>query len=123
MNLLTGSKYTMNDVQDIRSSCFKLNSLQLHALLTRYQLEPNEKLIPSQLINQVVMFAKEHADQLTREDGREVTLDEDPDLQLPFLLPEDGYTSDVLRGVPGILSIYFYILLLKALRFLTPGDS
>ena len=30
-----------------------------------------------------------------------VMLEEDPDLQLPFLLPEDGYTSDVLRGVPA----------------------
>ena len=53
------------------------------------------------ILNQVVVSAHEHADQLTREDGREVALEEDPDLQLPFLLPEDGYTSDVLRGVPG----------------------
>ena len=101
MNLLKGPKYSMADVAEIRSTCFKLNSMQLHSLLSNYQLEQGEKFIPTQLINQVIMSAHEHADQLTREDGREVALEEDPDLQLPFLLPEDGYTSDVLRGVPG----------------------
>ena len=52
-------------------------------------MEPNEKPIPPQLIEEVVLFAQKQADQLTREDGREVTLEEEPDLQLPFLLPEE----------------------------------
>ena len=34
-------------------------------------------------------------------DGKQITLQEEPDLQLPFLLPEDGYSCDTLRGVPN----------------------
>ena len=40
------------------------------------------------------------ADELARSDGREVRLEEERELQLPFLLPEDGYSCDVVRGVP-----------------------
>lgn len=42
--------------------------------------------------------------QLTRSDGRDVQLEEDPDLQLPFLLPEDGYSCDVVNSVPSGLT-------------------
>lgn len=31
-------------------------------------------------------------------------LEEDPDLQLPFLLPEDGYSCDVVQSVPSGLT-------------------
>lgn len=44
--------------------------------------------------------AENVADELARTDGREVQLTEEPLLQLPFLLPEDGYSCDVVRGVP-----------------------
>jgi afadin len=40
------------------------------------------------------------ADELARSDGREVRLEEDVELALPFLLPEDGYSCDVVRGMP-----------------------
>lgn len=40
------------------------------------------------------------ADDLTRSEGREITVNEDADLQLPFLLPEDGYSSDIIKGIP-----------------------
>lgn len=45
-------------------------------------------------------IGKNMADELTRTDGREVRLEEDQDLHLPFLLPEDGYSCDTIRGVP-----------------------
>lgn len=45
--------------------------------------------------------AENTADELARSDGREVQLEEDPDLQLPFLLPEDGYSCDVVRNLPS----------------------
>ena len=31
----------------------------------------------------------------------QVRLEEDPDLHLPFLLPEDGYSCDTVRGIPN----------------------
>lgn len=45
--------------------------------------------------------AENTADELARSDGRDVQLQEDPDLQLPFLLPEDGYSCDVVRNIPS----------------------
>lgn len=54
-----------------------------------------------ELIENVVTVAENTADELARSDGREVQLEEDPDLQLPFLLPEDGYSCDVVRNVPS----------------------
>ncbi|XP_008568812.1 PREDICTED: afadin-like, partial [Galeopterus variegatus] len=53
------------------------------------------------LIENVVAVAENTADELARSDGREVQLEEDPDLQLPFLLPEDGYSCDVVRNIPN----------------------
>jgi len=37
-------------------------------------------------------------------------LEEDPDLQLPFLLPEDGYSCDVVQGVPSGLAEFLQAL-------------
>ncbi|XP_062428168.1 afadin isoform X11 [Rhea pennata] len=99
--LLTMDKYSHADVPNINSTCFKLNSLQLQALLQNYHCAPDEPLIPTELIENVVTVAENTADELARSDGREVQLEEDPDLQLPFLLPEDGYSCDVVRNVPG----------------------
>lgn len=31
-------------------------------------------------------------------------LEEEPDLQLPFLLPEDGYSCDIVKGIPNGLA-------------------
>uniref|UniRef100_A0A8C2S7V9 Afadin n=1 Tax=Capra hircus TaxID=9925 RepID=A0A8C2S7V9_CAPHI len=99
--LLTMDKYAPDDVPNISSACFKLNSLQLQALLQNYHCAPDEPFVPADLIANVVAVAENTADELARSDGREVRLEEDPDLQLPFLLPEDGYSCDVVRNVPS----------------------
>ncbi len=44
--LLTMDKYSMQDVQNINNTCFKLNSLQLNALLSNYHCAPDEPYIP-----------------------------------------------------------------------------
>ncbi|XP_051697858.2 afadin isoform X6 [Oryctolagus cuniculus] len=99
--LLTMDKYAPEDVPSVNSTCFKLNSLQLHALLQNYHCAPDEPFIPADLIENVVAVAENTADELARSDGRDVRLEEDPDLQLPFLLPEDGYSCDVVRNIPS----------------------
>ncbi|XP_062952468.1 afadin isoform X14 [Cynocephalus volans] len=99
--LLTMDKYAPDDIPNINSTCFKLNSLQLQALLQNYHCAPDEPFIPADLIENVVAVAENTADELARSDGREVQLEEDPDLQLPFLLPEDGYSCDVVRNIPN----------------------
>nr|XP_033794228.1 afadin isoform X3 [Geotrypetes seraphini] len=99
--LLTMDKYSHKDIPNITNTCFKLNSLQLQALLQNYHCAPDEPHIPTELIESVVTLAENTADELARSDGREVQLEEDPDLQLPFLLPEDGYSCDVVRNIPS----------------------
>lgn len=64
-----------------------------------------------ELIDHVVAVAENTADELARSDGREVQLEEDPDLQLPFLLPEDGYSCDVVRSLPNGLQDFLDPLL------------
>ncbi|XP_065819724.1 afadin isoform X12 [Labrus bergylta] len=118
--LLTMDKYSMQDVQNIHNTCFKLNSLQLHALMTNYHCAPDEPYIPPELIDQVVAVAENTADELARSDGREVQLEEDPDLQLPFLLPEDGYSCDVVRSLPNGLQDFLEPLLQRGFCRLVP---
>ncbi|XP_078798601.1 afadin isoform X19 [Oryzias latipes] len=118
--LLTMNKYSKEDVQNIHSTCFKLNSLQLHALLTNYHCAQGEPYIPPELINEVVAVAENTADELARSDGREVQLEEDPDLQLPFLLPEDGYSCDVVRNLPNGLQDFLEPLLQRDFCRLLP---
>lgn len=44
--------------------------------------------------------AENVADELARSDGREIRVEEERELRLPFLLPEDGYSCEVVRGLP-----------------------
>ncbi|XP_069688876.1 afadin isoform X3 [Periplaneta americana] len=99
-HVLQAPKYNADDLRTLGTTCFKLNSLQLRALLSKYQPAPDEPRIPHELIENVVRVAENVADELARADGREVRLEEERELQLPFLLPEDGYSCDVVRGVP-----------------------
>lgn len=99
-HLLQARKSSPDDIADITATCFKLNSLQLRELLQRYIPEPDEPPVPQQLLEGVVKIAENMADEQIKSDGREVCLEEDADLQLPFLLPEDGYTCDTIKGIP-----------------------
>ena len=53
-----------------------------------------------ELIDSIVAVAESTSDELSQNDGYEIKLEEDIQLQLPFLLPEEGYSSDIIRGVP-----------------------
>ena len=44
--LLTMNKYSPQDAEAVQTACFKLNSLQLHTLLTGYLYAPDEPCIP-----------------------------------------------------------------------------
>ncbi|XP_043199321.1 afadin-like isoform X3 [Amphibalanus amphitrite] len=104
-HLLTAPKNNVDDLTGITSTCYKLNSLQLRAMLERYQPAADEPAkIPPQLIDNIVRIAESTSDELARQDGRPVRLEESRDLQLPFLLPEDGYSSDIVRGIPNGLT-------------------
>ena len=50
-------------------------------------------------------------------------LEEDFVLQLPFLLPEDGYSCDIVRGVPGGLVDFVTPLQQVGLCAMTPQPT
>jgi afadin len=85
-----------------------LNSLQLRYLLDNYQPARDEQPIPRQLIDKVVDIARSTADDMTISEGRDIRLDEERDLQLPFLLPEDGYSCDNIKGLPPGLADFLH---------------
>lgn len=70
--LLQAPKYTADQLATLSSTCFKLNSMQLAALLRRYWRAPNEPEVPPELVENVVRVAESVADELIRADGREV---------------------------------------------------
>ncbi|GAB0100153.1 afadin [Sergentomyia squamirostris] len=91
---LQAPKTTVSEVQQLAHSCFRLNSLQMSALLS-------QEAIPRNLFDTAVRMAESVADELTLADGREVLLEESTDTQLALLLPEDGFSCDVVRGIPA----------------------
>ena len=48
----------------------------------------------------MVAQAKVSADELLHSEGRDLELEESLDLQLPFLLPDGGYSCDTVQGIP-----------------------
>ncbi|KAL7862185.1 hypothetical protein SRHO_G00136260 [Serrasalmus rhombeus] len=98
--LLTMNSYAIKDAQKIHSTCFKLNSLQLRALMTKYQYAPKQPHIPHGLIESVVAMAESTENEVLKKEGREIRIEEDLHLHLPFLLPEEGYLCETLQGIP-----------------------
>lgn len=102
---LQASKYDLsNDLSKISSVCYGLNSLQIKCLLKNYLQAPNEPQLSGELCNQLLLIAVNTQDRLLSLDGKQIQLEEEADLQLPFLLPEDGHSSEMIKGLPtGLL--------------------
>ncbi|XP_037949930.1 afadin isoform X7 [Teleopsis dalmanni] len=91
---LQAPKTSVEEIQQLACTCFRLNSLQMAALL-------QQEKIPRNLVDTAIRMAESVADELTRADGREVRLEESPELHLALLLPDDGFSCDVVRGIPS----------------------
>merc|ERR1719242_1983189 len=122
-HLLQARKTTAEDIATLSSTCFKLNSLQLESLLSRYQPAEHEAPISQELIQTIVRVAHNTVDELTEKEGRQVRMEEDFVLQLPFLLPEDNYSCDIIRGVPGGLVEFINPLQRHGLCFMAPQPT
>ena len=57
-HLLESPKSSAEDITNISSSCFKLNSLQLRALLENYQPLHGEPRVPPELIGRLISIAQ-----------------------------------------------------------------
>ncbi|XP_063706999.1 afadin isoform X3 [Culicoides brevitarsis] len=91
---LQAPKTSESEVKQLACTCFRLNSLQMAALLS-------QDTIPRSLIDTAILMAESVADELTRADGREVRLEESSELPLTLLLPDDGFSCEVVRGIPA----------------------
>jgi len=98
------------DLPTISSNCFALNSLQIKGLLNNYVIGMNEPTLSSQLCNNLIAIAQNTADEVVKQEGRNLQLHEEVDLQLPFLLPEDGHSCDIIKGLPACLLDFLEIL-------------
>ncbi|XP_044596126.1 afadin isoform X3 [Cotesia glomerata] len=99
-HLLQAPKYNTEELAALSSTCLKLNSLQVRALLQKYQPTADEPRLTTELIENVVKIIENVTDTLIRADGREIRLEEEPTLALAVLLPEDGYSCEIIKGMP-----------------------
>lgn len=52
-----------------------------------------------EFIDGVVGIAQNTADETARDEDQEIHLLEDPELRLPFLMPDDGYSCEFIKGI------------------------
>ncbi|XP_050342445.1 afadin isoform X1 [Nymphalis io] len=90
--LIAGSYRSAEEVCGALGACFKLNSVQVRALLA--------PLLPPDLVDAAAAHARARADELYRADGREIALEESVWLGAALLIPGDGFSAEVVRGVP-----------------------
>ncbi|CAG9785219.1 unnamed protein product [Diatraea saccharalis] len=90
--LIQGEYRTADEARAALSACFKLNSVQVRALLA--------PLTPPEVLEAAVNHARALSDELHRSDGREIRLEESVWLGTGLLIPGDGFSAEVVRGVP-----------------------
>ncbi|XP_013177588.1 PREDICTED: afadin-like [Papilio xuthus] len=90
--LIQGEYRTAEEVRATLSACVKLNSVQVRALLA--------PIAPPDIVDAAVAHARALADELYRADGREIRAEESRWLGAALLIPGDGFSAEVVRGVP-----------------------
>ena len=102
--LLAAAKHDHAELSTISSNCFALNSPQIKRLLANYVLAPGEPPLSAALCANLIAIAQNTADEVAKQEGRPLSVEEELDLQLPFLLPEDGHSCEFIKGLPvGLL--------------------
>lgn len=123
-HLLQAAKYNPRDLSVLQSNCSKLNSLQVRALLQKYQSANDEPRLTSDLIENVVRMAEKSTDAALRAQRIEIRLEEEPSLPLDLLFPDDGYNSELIRGIPPGLAEFLAPLQKEGLcRFAGQANS
>lgn len=69
----------------------------------------------------MVQVAESTVDDVIRTDGRHIRVEEEPALGLAFLLPEDGYSCDIVRGIPA--GLVEFLSPLSSVCRLTPNTN
>jgi len=81
-----------SDVKEACDKCDRLNPVQLQTLLARYQ--PDVPVVRAIIEN--LLYTMNYAYM-----ANDYPLEEDFELKIPFLIPEDGYSSELVRYIPN----------------------
>lgn len=87
-------RVTPNDLKAACDTCSRLNPVQLRALLRRYQ--PEQPIVGAIIEN--ILYTMDYSYM-----AGDYPLEEDFELKIPFLVPEDGYSSELIRYIPTTL--------------------
>ncbi|CAF0924092.1 unnamed protein product, partial [Didymodactylos carnosus] len=98
--LLQNPKRDQNDASLLANASLKLNSKQIKQVLDNYIPNRNEPQVSPTFSQAVLSAARKFVDDNLCKEGVPLQLHEDRELNLPFLLPEDGYTCDTVRSIP-----------------------
>ncbi|VDO96143.1 unnamed protein product [Soboliphyme baturini] len=97
---LLGAFKSEENVVAISERCTRLNSLQIRCILDRYHVDSEEPPLGDAFIDQITKAAEQQVDEALVSDGQQPQVEEDLELYLPLLLPEDGYSPEVIQGIP-----------------------
>ena len=78
--------------------------MQVRFLLENYEPDEHEYPLAPGLIDGIVSVAKSLVDEPAVLSGQNIQLEEEPELHAQFIIPEDGYSVEVVYGVPPGLS-------------------
>ena len=105
-NLLQADKKLKEDAQSVFATCSKLNSVQISTILRHCSVAEGEHAVSTGFSDEMVRLAKVHTDEQVLSTGMELNLEEDPNLELKFHIPQQGYSSDSIWGIPPGLQDY-----------------
>uniref|UniRef100_A0A5S6PRM5 BMA-AFD-1, isoform a; BMA-AFD-1, isoform b n=1 Tax=Brugia malayi TaxID=6279 RepID=A0A5S6PRM5_BRUMA len=115
---------TVDHIGNLGATCYKLNSVQVRWFLEHIVLDVGEEPVLNELVESVVRLAEIHADVMAAQDKASIQLEEEPQLQLPFLLPQDGYSPDLIRGLsPAFAEVISSLQAQGLCRFLPQNQS
>uniref|UniRef100_A0A1I7W4Y3 Afadin n=1 Tax=Loa loa TaxID=7209 RepID=A0A1I7W4Y3_LOALO len=115
---------TVDQISNLGATCYKLNSVQVRWFLEHIVLDVGEEPVLNELVESIVRLAEIHADAMATQDEASIKLEEEPQLQLPFLLPQDGYSPDLIRGLsPAFAEVISGLQAQGLCRFLPQNHS
>ncbi|VDO40275.1 unnamed protein product [Onchocerca flexuosa] len=104
-----------------------MNSLPIFKVrwfLEHVVLDVGEEPVSNELVESIVRLAEIHADVMAIQDETSIQLEEEPQLQLPFLLPQDGYSAELIRGLsPAFAEVISSLQAQGLCRFLPQNHS
>lgn len=98
---------TIDQLGNLGSTCYRLNSIQISFLLEYYLPDHTEMPVSRDLIDSLVHLARTQADKSAHEEGLKIQLEEYAILGLPFLFPQDGYVVGEFLKISNRMTYIF----------------